>query len=333
MNEQRVIPERFRIEDLDSWLLSNGLRAPGDGDEPTLDRQDEMARFEELQRYQTSVHARIFRDEQDETSQERKKQLRIWKTQSQELRIVSADGRAIHVELWSLAESCDTIFALASTWGEYGSDKPISFNLDFSAASIQAFVDIVVGSSRTSDLASDVVVDCCCMAHYVQNNTILEEIVEILAQSVDTTNCLSMSQLADHLNLPNLLERSLSIMLDSLGDVEDSASELLTPELLERIFAIKSAIQSSIHSQRSRLYFSSLDEYLAIFAERVQYYRERLAEAKEQQAILVETESLSEQYFRDSQAKIHKQEVRVRTLECALAEQKILFANKRMRHE
>ena len=76
---------------------------------------------------------------------------------------------------------------------------------------------------------------------------------------------------------------------------------------------------------QSRLYFGSLEEYIAIFAEQVQYFRERLAEAKEQhQETLPESRA-----WCDAKAKIDRQETRVRTLEIALQEHKKLFTLKR----
>jgi hypothetical protein len=94
----------------------------------------------------------------------------------------------------------------------------------------------------------------------------------------------------------------------------------LTPELRDRIVAIKGAFETSINTQ-SRLFFSSLDEYIAIFAERVQYYKERLADAKEQQQRVLPGTRM----WLDVDCKIRKQEQRVRTLEIALSEQKKLF--------
>jgi hypothetical protein len=43
---------------------------------------------------------------------------------------------------------------------------------------------------------------------------------------------------------------------------------------------MKAALQPSIHAQYSKLLFSSLQEYISISAERIQYLRERLAEAE-----------------------------------------------------
>jgi hypothetical protein len=133
---------------------------------------------------------------------------------------------------------------------------------------------------------------------------------------------MSICQLADQLHLPCLLEASLGHMMQRLGCLEDH--EIwgdLTPELQDRITAIKSLLQSS---NRRQIFFSSFTEYLAMFAEQVDYYRERLTEAKLQQ----------DQHCHDSrgwgyaQEKIDRQSDRVRTLRMVLADQKKLFRNK-----
>ena len=130
-----------------------------------------------------------------------------------------------------------------------------------------------------------------------------------------------MTQLADQLQLPQLFEAALKHMMQSVHNLEEGECwDHLTPELRERIGAIQSAIKSSIHDQRSALYFGSLQEYLAIFAERVHYYKERLAEAMEQQA---EKEQSPSWY--DTQQKIERQRTRLHTLQVAFKEQKKLF--------
>jgi hypothetical protein len=169
--------------------------------------------------------------------------------------------------------------------------------------------------------------------------------------------------------------------MDRLGSHDDgeplsSPVDQFTPELQSRVAAIQSAIRSSVHgwvgssrsrppgsasscgtstiaaSTGSRLFFSSVEEYIAIFAERVQYYRERLAAAKEQADELLmlldpprrragpmvgrfvstaPSDRLggrlppSDRYLDDLRAKIKRQEARVRTLEIALQEHKNLL--------
>ena len=149
------------------------------------------------------------------------------------------------------------------------------------------------------------VVQVCCMADYLQNIELRDVLERILQQSIDTSNCLSLCQLADQLGMPTLFELALQHMMETLEgsrngslleDVDSHAAgesttlsssssmAVLTPELRERIALIQTAIQSSVHdTQRSKLYFHSVKEYIALFAERVQYFQERLAQAKEDQ--------------------------------------------------
>jgi hypothetical protein len=61
-----------------------------------------------------------------------------------------------------------------------------------------------------------------------------------------------------------------------------------------------------------------------MFAERVQYYRERLQEARDQLAHI----DIGTHSWMDTKAKIENQESRVRTLETVYAEQKKVFAGK-----
>jgi hypothetical protein len=170
-----------------------------------------------------------------------------------------------------------------------------------------------------------------------------------------------------------------------VGGGDGGDHDHFAPELRSRVEAIQAAIRSSIHGSvgpapspsrarplgsaasaaaattpsaptASRLFFSSVEEYIAIFAERVQYYRERLAAAKEQQCELLEERwrrggggslggareaagryastpahrlggrgGASDPYLEDLGAKIRRQEARVRTLEIALREHKKLL--------
>lgn len=219
------------------------------------------------------------------------------------------------------------------------SGNSMQLNLpEFSEFAVRTFIDIVVHESvslqdivqhemyQSIHASDELLVELTHLAHYLQHAELLEEAVQILLQKIDTANCLAMTQLADQLHLPRLFEAALSHMMQSVHNLEQDAEcwdHLLTPELRQRIAAIQKAIQSSIHDQRSVLYFSSLQEYLAIFAERVNYYKERLAEAMEQQAERPQTAD-----WHYAQCKIERQRVRLHTLQTAFQEQKKLFGTK-----
>mmetsp|Transcript_21647 Transcript_21647/g.33056 ORF Transcript_21647/g.33056 Transcript_21647/m.33056 type:complete len:124 (+) Transcript_21647:1-372(+) len=111
-------------------------------------------------------------------------------------------------------------------------------------------------------------------------------------------------------------------------DAKDHAFwEDLNPHLKNRILNVQSAIRSSIHSRgnRAKLFFSSIQEYLAILQERVNYQQERLQEAKERQAESVDRG----QSYKYAAEMIAKQEKRTRTLVAFLEEQKQMFEKDR----
>jgi hypothetical protein len=217
------------------------------------------------------------------------------------------------------------------------------------------------------DIPDDaIILDCCRIGHYLLAQPIVDLIVnEVLIPSIDTSNCFTLYQLADELNLTSstLLQRTLSHMIHSIGEyspsptttttnmmgtkVNDNEDEwnndLYQQELNERLQTMKHALESSVHGgnhgsgSNKQLYFSSMEEYLSIFAERVQYYRERLHEAKECQKQQQQEQQRSSFTIRgrvipssyvDAETKIQKQEHRVRTLEIAYAEQKALFCRR-----
>jgi len=360
-NQPPEIPEGRRLENFEAWLARNAILDGSDDDDranDTMDRREEIIRIREERKYQEDLHSRFFSETEAEAEEREQKRRLLEAWRSLELDLKAEDGSVIVAPLSPMAESCDTVFVVALSWhrgyfssstsvGSSSDENKPSLSLDdHRPSAILQFVDLVLGRTQVSDLPSDLVVDCCRIAHYLQNAVVLDEIVAILQNSIDTANCYSLSSLADELNLPSLLERSMAHMMESLGRVTDDeqVSEYLTPELQDRIGAIRTAIQSSIHSQRGRLYFSSLEEYLAIFAERVQYYRERLAQAREeQQQLLAEDQARqaeagrfvtlhlfsTSKCYKDAQAKIDRQEARLRTLEIAYTEQKKLFASGR----
>lgn len=328
-DDNNVIPEHMRIRDLEAWLQRNGL--PDNAEQMSqANRAAEVARLEEHTRYQRAIHESAFREAQlQEEAQQQERQSFLETLDGVLMDLTTADRVVIRdISVRKLAQSCEMVVGLASSWSQFSSDEKMRISLDeFPSSSVQEFLDVVLESKDLETVSCDAIVDCCRIAHYLLCEDVLQKTTGILMASIDTANCLSICQLADELNLPVLFERSLSHMMQTVGDLEDNDAVMdhLTPELRDRIAAIKAAIESSVHNTSgSRLYFSSLHEYIAIFAERVQYYRERLAEAREQQ---LHTQHGTPGWI-DAQSKIDKQERRVRTLEIALAEQKKLFNSK-----
>lgn len=376
-----LVPEHLRIQGLEDWLERNGLRAPGDDpddpDDDTVAIREERARLRRGHDYEAALHKRFFAGlerAQEAAHRERLRTVRAAPAATIALVSDRDPDQPLVVPLVPLAMSCDTVFALVSSWNLYnqrhqvddndetscqGSSSrhpasTISLSLPFGAGAVRQFVGLVLGTIQLSDVVSGhhrsddpigskdggaehksddgggehAIIDCVRIAHYLQNTTLLEACVEVLLEAVDTDNCLALSQLADQLHLPRLFERAVAHMMDSIGNVSElleqgQEEDVVTRELRDRIEAIQAAVRTSLHpAGRGRLYFSSLEEYIAIFAERVQYYRERLAEAQEQQA----QRPRNSPGWRDAEVKIQRQQVRVQTLGAALQEQKRLFA-------
>jgi hypothetical protein len=131
--------------------------------------------------------------------------------------------------------------------------------------------------------------------------------------------------MADRLELPDLFERALFHMMKSMDKLEKhDAYDDFSPELKGRIADIRQVFKKAKDQPKKTLYFTSLQEYIAIFAENVQYHRERLEQAKEQNTF---------KFSAYQQSMIEKQELRVLTLEAMLQEQKRLFGvNAKMNH-
>ena len=148
--------------------------------------------------------------------------------------------------------------------------------------------------------------------------------------SIDHENCLFLCKLADELSIPRLWEASVNHMLSSLDKFKDeenntstpttntstrtsttssssstrttisnstierkseSDSNLwsdLSPALKAEIQALRGILRSS---NRKQVYFSTYHEYLALLAEQLQYYKERLEDAEHCQANRLETET------------------------------------------
>jgi hypothetical protein len=324
-----LIPEERRIDDIDGWLRTRGLGAP-----PTsVHLEEEAARLRAEEEYAQSIHQRIFHEKdamEQKQREERAAMIQQWAGLT--IHIRTQEGVLEGVSLTTLASSCDTVFALASSWNSFAttSEKDeMYFSLEqFSKDSVEDFLALVDQTKKIDTVSENNIVDCCQIAHYLQSESVLQSTVEVLLESVSSANCLSMYQLADQLHLHQLSERALGHMMETLGDEHFlEAWEDLTPELKDRIETIRMAIQTSANSRTSRLFFGSLDEYISIFSERVQYFRERLIEAQEQLQ-LIEHGTRS---WEDTFQKVQRQEARVRTLQRVLAEQKKMFRSKGIR--
>jgi hypothetical protein len=365
----------LQIQDIDEWLRFNGLRSPDDEPpEPAaygsfmsaLNRTEAKAKHEAEERYQEEIHKAIFKEALEVEEEQQQHCQRLLQSWEDEMMEILTPVKRFRVPLSKLAAECDTIFTMASSRRYIQSlenvrkretaqdDEEEKMSLDgssscndyamvtltlddYPASSVQEFLDVALYKKPISQIGDEMVVDCCQIGHYLQCARILHGTVNILMNHVDSENCLSLCQMADRLDLPDLFERSLFHMLKSFDHLENSdAYEDFSPELKGRISEIRQVFTTKIAASPDNsnmnnsssgpvigkpLYFTSLQEYIAIFAENVQYYKERLAEAKEQNA------SKSGEAYAYAQSKIEKQELRVLTLEAMLQEQKRMFGN------
>mmetsp|Transcript_41377 Transcript_41377/g.96973 ORF Transcript_41377/g.96973 Transcript_41377/m.96973 type:complete len:378 (-) Transcript_41377:172-1305(-) len=345
------------IQDMDGWLRQNGLRSAdhlpdtfGDALMSSMNQSEIKADIRAGEKHQEEIHASIFRRELQAEAEQisvRQKFLDSW--QGEEIEIVSSQQK-FSVPLHRLAAECDTIFALASsrrhmqrltcqekkcsddhlyaneeeeTAEEQKQGSKVTLTLDdYPATAVREFLALALGEKKFSEIdETQKIVDCCFIGHYLQCPRIVEGSVQILLESIDSDNCSSLCQMADQLKLPDLFERALFHMLNSLDDLEtQEVYEDFSPELKVQIAEIRSILATPGYQKDRRCYFTTLDEYIAIFSESVQYYRERLEEAKEQ--------NRGGRFTSYAQSKIEKQEVRVQTMNSMLQEQKRLFGRR-----
>lgn len=320
-----IVPEHMRLRDLNHFLDHHGLRNEPVGIESVLNVSEKKQRFDDAAAHQSRVHQAVFGDDNEEKAENAK--LEFLESFRDSKLILRTEGGPVETEVKTLAVRCDAVYALASTSDMFKKSSSSSHELElslesYSQAAVEEFIAIVEDTKRVADISADNVVECCQISHYLQCPRVLEPLVDILVGAVDTENCKSLLELADRLSLPILFERSLSHMMESLSETQD-VWEDLTPELRDRVTLMKKAVQSSILGGTSRLYFSSLAEYLVIFAENLQYHRERLMDAKERQ---LEVQDTSEAWHYN-QKKIDNQEIRVRRLEFLMKQQKKIFGS------
>jgi len=321
----------LQIHDFQHYLNTRGLR-----DESAVGMSSELNLSETRQRladekaYQQRIHEEAFGELNEE---ERSKRIFLDKIDEADHRnriILRSVNGSVESTVKKLACQCDTVYALAMSRDMYEREEsvtqlPLELSLEvYSQDAVEEFVNIVHGVKVPNDISPDLVVDCCRIAHYVQCSSVLKQLVEMLVEAVDTANCRSMLELADQLSLPSLFERSLSHMMASLDETEDVWDELHS-ELKDRISLMKEAIESSILTGNSRLYFGSIQEYLAMFAETVQYHRERLFDAKERQAEEKAAYLIRSNAWEYNQRFIDRQEKRVDRLEMIMKKQKEIF--------
>ena len=166
----------------------------------------------------------------------------------------------------------------------------------------------------------------------------MEKTIEILKESVDSDNCLSICQLADQLGSPSLFEAAVTHLIEKLDDMQNHDEwEDFDITLRNRVVTMRNAVHSSIigRGQKTAVFFSSSDEFLAIFSDNIREQRERLTEAKRRQEEIISDRKRNPRgrhrdpyggSVKDAEIKIERQERRLQTLETFYQEQKLIFS-------
>eukprot|EP00562_Extubocellulus_spinifer_P034428 CAMPEP_0178689796 /NCGR_PEP_ID=MMETSP0699-20121125/5733_1 /TAXON_ID=265572 /ORGANISM="Extubocellulus spinifer, Strain CCMP396" /LENGTH=408 /DNA_ID=CAMNT_0020334891 /DNA_START=46 /DNA_END=1272 /DNA_ORIENTATION=+ len=363
-NGQQPQEEVRLLHDLEHYVRSRGLAPPADEDEgPSADvffdnRNHASERLKECVRHQESVHKSAFaaHDEKEKDVAAGKEQL-LASLKGKMIAVVAgpsseASGSTQSVPLDALASKCDTVYALvrsqplfsrqrsalssdSSTAGDEDDDVPKLELPQFDPDPVGSFLTVVVHDQPISSIPDDHIVEVCRIAHYVQCSQVLDATVDILKESVDADNCLSLCHLADQLGVPSLFEASVSYLIGKLDNMQDHEQWDDFPSTLRnRIVCMRNAVQSSIlgRGQKTSVFFSSSEEFLAIFSDNIQDQKERLCEARRRQE-----EVISERIHRegripwtgsvaDAKEKIERQAKRLKTLESFYQEQRMIFA-------
>jgi hypothetical protein len=323
-DEPREIPENMRLIDFQQYLETRGLRNEPRGIESELNVSETNRRVEDEAAYQAQIHDMAFRA----LDEKHNAKLAFLETLDGSKVVFNSANGAVEADVKISAARCDTIYALVTTRDLYKENARGVFELSlaaYSLESVQAFVNTMSGRMPPEDIPPQSIVECCHIAHYLQCNCVLEPVVDILVDAVDNDNCKSLLELADQLNLPLLFERSLSHMMQSLEETQ-AVWEDLPSDLRDRIELMKQAMQSAVLADSSRLYFASMDEYLAMFAETLTYHRERLMDAKQRQEEIRSQHFVRSRAWEYNQIKIENQEKRFLRLEQVMKQQKNVFA-------
>ena len=276
---------------------------------------------------------------------------------------------ATSVPLHILASSCDTVYTMVRSdrmlWSRQNSDtedgniaekndEAKSNNnwhqstLDlttFRSGPVRSFLSVITDASKSENddislvkVPPQHIVDVCLISHYLQCILVMETSIDILKESVDSDNCLSICQLADQLGSPSLFEAAVTHLIEKLDDMQSHDEwEEFDVTLRNRVVTMRNAVHSSIigRGQKTAVFFSSSDEFLAIFSDNIREQSERLAEAKRRQEDIISERTLNPRgrhrdpyggSVKDAEIKIERQERRLQTLEAFYLEQKLIFS-------
>lgn len=359
------------IEGLEQYLERNGLQL---FQNESLDNQELAKRIEQEECYKQKVLHKFLKDDELQSMHDQKdfmeeKKRVVSLCGNKKMKIVTSSSQdEIFVSLALLVGKCDTIYAFVKSdqWLPIGLSSPnhdsdndnhdtddttsttdnnsLSFSLSqFNHESTLEFISILQQTKSIQNISPDHIIECCKISHFLQCQSILNDIVSIIQQSIDDNNCASICILADELHIPSLIQSSMSHVMDKLDNIKQNDIWNDFPmSLKHHIQTLHNAAMSSIvgRGHTSKVLFTSSNEFLSIFFDTLREHKERLREAKLRQEEIIQErirqnenrgryEKEIDVYggdVRDAAIKIEKQERRVQTLETFYNEQKMIFA-------
>lgn len=346
------------LQDLDQYLERNGIEQRNDDNRSTLDQRELASRINDEEAYKEKILQDFLQKDEMTTFKTENEKLQLKKQflescVDQSMCIVTAEKTIRDVSRFHMVNKCDTIYTFASSSGQWSSSRnnlessdgeKLTFSLEeFDHGSVEEFLALVQETKKVQDISPEHIIECCRIAHYLQSESLLDEIADIIKASIDANNCAYICVLADQLQMPGLLQTSMRFVMDTLDKIETNDIWNDFPESLKHhVITLRNAAQSSIISRgsQSRVFFSSSNEFLGIFSDTLREHKERLHEAKmRQEEIIQERTKWNESRGRytqeidvrggsvkDAAMKIEKQERRVRTLEAFYREQKAIFS-------
>ncbi len=334
-------------------------------------------REEEGTLYQEAVHCVAFAEhDQKERDAKVSKRLFLDTLRGQTISVLSTPWEdaeqkgapcATSVPLHKLAASCDTVYTMVRSdrmlWSRQNSaalsdlgdnDEAKSNNkwhqstldlTNFRSGPVRSFLSVIMDASKSenddislANVPPQHIVDVCLISHYLQCISVMEKSIDVLKESVDSDNCLSICQLADQLGSPSLFEAAVTHLIEKLDDIQTHDEwDDFDITLRNRVVTMRNAVRSSIigRGQKTAVFFSSSDEFLAIFSDNIREQRERLAEAKRLQEEIISDRKRNPRgrhrdphggSVKDAKIKIERQERRLQTLESFYQEQKLIFS-------
>jgi hypothetical protein len=167
--------------------------------------------------------------------------------------------------------------------------------------------------------------------------TLVEEIADVcLNPSVDSSNCMSLCQLAEQFELETLREISLNHIVTSLSSLEGHEFwEELPLTMRTEIEKMRTIMVTQQHLHggtlaKKKLFFNSCREYIALLEEQYDYHVERLQDAnveQQQKALEIGTCYRTHSSWLYAQCKIERHASKVRVLKHFLDEQRRIFGS------